>query len=58
MYPDGPNLLEDYVWTKVDEINREVQNDRRAPAMNLTIKMLVVIPSLVIAIATLLIIAL
>lgn len=61
MYPDNPNLLEDYVWTKVDEINREARNAHRPPrppAINLTIKTLVVIPILVIALATLLIIAL
>ena len=25
MYPDNPNLLEKSVWSKVDEIQREVQ---------------------------------
>ena len=58
MYPDNPNLLEKLVWSKVDEIQREVDNPYRQPIkMRLKIKMLIV-PGLLIALAWLISVAL
>ena len=58
MYPDNPNLLEKLVWSKVDEIQREVDNPYRQPIkMRLKIKMLIV-SGLLIALAWLISVAL
>lgn len=58
MYPDNPNLLERSVWSKIDEIHREVNNPYRRPIkMRLKSKMLIV-PGVVIALVWLISIAL
>jgi hypothetical protein len=51
MYPDNPNLLEKSVWSKVDEIQREVQNANKYAGQPSSKSNLLITTGLLIALA-------
>jgi hypothetical protein len=51
MYPDNPNLLEKFAWTKVNEIQNEVQNAKRCTSQPSSKSKLWVMTGLLMALA-------